>query len=179
MPLRNSPHHFGILTRAVHWLSAFLVLAAIGLGFFISNAEFSLSLLKYFGLHKTLGITVFALTVLRLVWHKISPPPHPKPSGAAWKDQLARVVHKSFYVLLIAMPLSGWIASSATGIDTVIFNRWTLPAIAPTDEAWEKAGFALHAIIAKLLVATIVLHVGGALVRSASRDGTMRRMWAG
>ncbi|WP_095589705.1 cytochrome b [Actibacterium ureilyticum] len=180
MRLGNTPDRFGPVTRALHWATALIVLAAIGVGYWLAYSEFSLALLKYYGLHKTLGITVLALTGLRLVWHRITAPPRPLPTGTAWKDRLAALVHKGFYVLLIAMPLSGWVAGSATGIDTVIFNRWTLPAIAPVDEGWEKAGFIIHGLTAKLLVAAIALHLGGVLVRALlQRDGTLKRMWAG
>lgn len=180
MHLRNSPNRFGLVTRGLHWATALLVLAATGVGYWLANTEFSLSLLKYYGLHKTLGIVVLVLTALRLLWHRLTAPPDPMPSGAAWKDRLAGLVHKGFYLLLIAMPLTGWVASSATGIETVIFNRWTLPAIAPVDETWERIGFAVHALTAKLLVVAIALHLGGALARAfGQRDGTLRRMWAG
>ena len=180
MHLRNASDRFGIVTRALHWASALLVLAALTMGYWIANAEFSLALLKYYGVHKTLGTGVLSLTLLRLLWHRITAPPRPLPSGSTWKDMLAGLVHKGFYLLLIAMPLSGWVASSASGIDTVLFGRWTLPAIAPVSEAWEQTGFALHALTAKLLVAAIALHLGGALARAlGQRDGSFRRMWAG
>lgn len=71
------------------------------------------------------------------------------------------------------MPLSGWVASSATGLDVIIFEQITLPAIAPLSEVWENAGFALHRATAYLLMAVLALHIMGALIR---RDGTLARM---
>ena len=81
---------------------------------------------------------------------------------------------------MLAIPVTGWIGSSATGIDTVIFNRWTLPRIAPVSEAWEDAAFEVHETLVTLLVAVLALHVAGALHRALiRRDGTLRRMVRG
>ena len=180
MAARNGADRFGWVTRALHWGTALAVLAALPLGLWISDMEPSLAALRYFGWHKTLGITVLALILLRIVWHRVSPPPPPIPSGTVWQDRAATFVHRAFYLLLLAMPLSGWIASSATGIDTVVFGRWTLPRIAPVSEAWEEAGFEIHETIASLLVVLIVLHVAGAAHRALiHRDGTLRRMVTG
>ena len=177
MAARNTSESFGSVTRVLHWVTAIAVLAALPLGVWISEMEVSLVSLKYFGYHKTLGITVLGLIVLRIIWHLINPPPQPLSHGVGWQDRLAKAVHRAFYVLLLAMPLSGWVASSATGIDTVVFNRWTLPSIAPASEAWEKAGFAVHGVVGKLLLACVVLHIGGALYRTlVSRDRTLQRM---
>ena len=78
------------------------------------------------------------------------------------------------------MPVSGWVANSAIGIDTVIFGGWTLPAIAPVSETWEEVGFAIHRLSAQGLIAVIVLHVGGALFHAlVKRDGTLRQMVRG
>lgn len=177
MRIRNSSASFGAMTRFLHWVTALLVFLAIGVGYWIANAEISFSALRYFGYHKTLGVIVMVLIVARLLWHQFSKPPRPVSSGAIWQDALAAAVHKCFYILLLLMPLSGWVGSSATGIDTVLFGRWTLPAIAPVSEHWEYAGFLIHGIAAKALVTLILMHIGGAVLRAVGkRDGTLRRM---
>ncbi len=180
MPVRNGDTRFGVMTIALHWLTAALVLVALPIGLWLAEAEISLATLKYFAIHKTLGITVLALSVLRILWHRVSSPPEPLTHGVRWQDRLAKWVHRSLYILLVAMPVSGWIASSATGIDTVVFGRWTLPNIAPVSETWETAGFAVHGFLGKLLILCVLLHVAGAAYRAAFlRDGTLRRMLAG
>lgn len=180
MAARNSADDFGAVTRVLHWVTALAVLVALPMGVWISNMEVSLSALKYFGYHKTLGTVVLVLILLRVIWHRISPPPAPLEHGVAWQDRLAKGVHTAFYVLLFAMPLSGWVASSATGIDTVIFERWTLPRIAPVSETWETAGFAVHGLLGKVLMACVLLHIGGAMYRTVVlKDGTLMRMLRG
>ena len=179
MPLRNTPETYGLLTRAVHWLMALLVLIALPFGAYVARMEVSFDTLKFYGWHKSLGIVLLGLIVLRIVWHRVSPPPELLGAGG-WKDRLARAVHKSFYVLLVLMPVSGWFASSATGIDTLVFNTWTLPRIAPVSEVVAETGFRVHGALGMILAAMVGLHVAGAIYRGLIvRDGTIARMLRG
>ena len=179
MALRNTPGSYGLLTRAMHWLTALLVLTALPFGAYIARMEVTLDSLKYFGWHKSAGLVVLALVALRIVWHRISPPPEVLGEGG-WKDRLARRVHRGFYVLLVLMPLSGWFASSATGIDTVVFGTWTLPRIAPVSEAVADAGFRVHGVLGLLLALTVALHIAGAVYRGVVvGDRTIARMLRG
>jgi cytochrome b561 len=175
MRLRNGPDRFGAVSRALHWLMAAGVLAMLGLGTALTRMEVSLSNLWLYGLHKSLGLVLLALLLVRLGWHAASPPPPPLASGAAWKNRLARLAHRAFYGLLLAVPLTGWVGSAATGIDVQLFGL-TLPRIAPVSVPWETAAFAAHGILTKALAVLAALHVGAALLR---RDGTMRRMLTG
>lgn len=184
MAIRNTTDSFGWLSRSLHWAMALAVLAMLVLGTVIAGMEVGLANLWLFGLHKTIGITLLALVLVRLIWHRISPPPAPIASGPIggvpdWQQRLALWTHGLFYALLLAIPLSGWIASSATGLDVVFADRWVLPALAPVSEAWEKTGFAAHGILTKGLIGLIVLHVAGALKRAHAGDGTLRRMLRG
>lgn len=169
MTWRNTKNGFGLISRMIHWAMAILVVGLLILGLFIANMQPSLANLWLYGAHKTAGIIALTLVLMRILWHKISPVP--APMGATW--QLAKWAHRTLYACLILMPLSGWIASSATGLDVIIFERLTLPALAPVSEAWEIAGFALHRATAYLLIAVLGLHIAGALSR---RDGTLARM---
>lgn len=179
MALRNGPDSYGSASRALHWLMAAGVLVMLGLGATIARMEVGLANLWLFGLHKSIGLTLLALLLLRLLWHRLSPPPPPLPGPPPWQMRLARLTHGGFYVLLLLVPLSGWIGSAATGLDTVLFERWTLPAIAPASESLENAAFAVHGVLTKLLAALVLLHLAGAAKRAASRDGTLRRMISG
>jgi cytochrome b561 len=130
-----------------------------------------------YGLHKSLGLITLALVVARLVWHRISPPP--APIGGGWAVRAAQGAHLAIYGLLLAIPVSGWVASSATGLDVMLFDRWTLPRIAPISAAWEDAGFAAHGVLTKVLMALLAVHAAGALKREMEGDGTLRRMIRG
>ena len=179
MGWRNNERQFGRLTRLIHWGMAALILGQLALGLQIVNMEPALANLWLYGLHKTLGFAALALIVARLIWHRISPPPPPLGDPGAFASRAARMAHRAIYALLLVLPLSGWVASSATGIDVMILDRWTLPAIAPVSEVWERAGFAVHAFAGKALMAVLALHVAGAMKRAIAGDETLNRMIGG
>jgi len=174
----NTATDFGWLSRLIHWLMAAGLIGMLVLGTLIADMEVSLANLWLYGLHKTVGLTLLALVLARLVWHRISPPPKPLP-GPAWQATAARWTHRLFYLLLLAIPLTGWIASSATGLDVLFADRWVIPPIAPVSEAWETAAFALHAILTNVLIGLVALHVAAALKHAWTGDGTLRRMLLG
>ena len=176
---RNSPTQFGLASRLLHWTMAALILALLVLGTALGWIKPNLSTLWLYGLHKTMGLTALSLAAIRLIWHRISPPPPPLGPTAHWQNRAARATHLALYLLMLAIPLSGWIASSATGLDVVIFGQITLPAITPTSEALENAGFAMHGILTKLLLALLLAHIAGAVLRGLKGDGTLRRITKG
>jgi cytochrome b561 len=171
---------FSPLTRVLHWLMAAGILGTFALGAYVARMEVGLSNLWLFGLHKTLGISLFALALIRLLWHRLRPPPGPLPGPPEWQMALARATHRALYVLMFAVPLSGWAYASATGLDVLIFNRFVLPPIAPVSELWEARLLLLHRTLTWTLLALVALHVAGALKRGLiSRDGTIARMIRG
>lgn len=178
MQARNGPETWGVVSRAFHWLMAAGLLAMLPFGLWLARTEPSLGTLWLYSLHKSLGLTLLALAVSRLVWHQVSPPPAPLSDRIApWQLRLANSTHRALYLLMLAVPLAGWAASSATGIDTTLFGRWTLPRIAPASEAWDRWGFALHGGLALALAALVTLHIAGALWRHwGHHDATLRRM---
>jgi len=157
------------------------IVGMLGLGTYVANMTVSLDNLWLFGLHKSIGVTLLAVGLLRMLWHRISPPPHPiGDQEDGWQLVLARWAHRSFYGLLICVPLTGWIASGATGLDVIIYNSVILPPLAPVSSAWEQSFFAAHRILTKLLLILLALHVAGALNRHfVKRDRTLIRMLRG
>jgi cytochrome b561 len=179
MRLTNTSDSFGLVSRVIHWGMAIGVLGMLVLGTRISDMQPGLSNLWLYSLHKSVGLILLALVLLRIVWHRISPPPRPRGPAGGLEQRLARAAHLALYALLIAVPLSGYVASSATGIDVMLFDRWVLPPLAPVSVAWEDAGFAAHDLLTKGLMAVVLLHVAGALHRATRGDGTLRRMLRG
>ncbi len=178
MALRNGPGEFGLVTRVIHWGMMLLVIAQLALGNRIEEMAPGLANLWLYGLHKTLGFAILALILVRIGWHLASPPPQPLgPRDAAF--WAARVVHWAFYALLLAIPLSGWAGSSATGIDVMIADRWTVPPLVAASEAGEAFWFGVHSVLTKALFGLIVLHMLGALKREMEGDGTLTRMIRG
>lgn len=171
---------FGPATRALHWIMALGILVTWSLGAYVARMEVGLSNLWLFGLHKSLGFSLLILATIRVLWHGVRPPPGPLPGPPEWQMTLARLTHRALYVLMFAVPLSGWAYASATGLDVQIFNRFILPPIAPVSEMWEARLLLLHETLTWILLAVVALHVAGALKRSLiERDGTMARMIKG
>lgn len=178
MQARNTESSFGWVTRALHWLMTVGIIVMLAFGTYLGNAEPSLALIPLYGLHKSIGLVLLTAVILRIIWHRYSPPPAPHPNHSApWTTPVARAVRWLLYALMLLMPLSGWVASAATGLDVVVFNTVTLPQIAPTSELIENVGFAIHAIAGKALMATLVLHIAGAIMHQfVWQDGTLARM---
>jgi cytochrome b561 len=178
MALRNGPAEFGLVTRLIHWGTMLLVIGQLALGNRIETMQPGLANLWLYGLHKTLGFAVLALVLARIAWHLASPPPPPLgPRNAAFWG--ARVAHWMIYVLLIAIPLTGWAGSSATGIDVMIADRWTVPPLVAASAEGEAYWVRLHDILTKALFGLVVLHMLGALKREIEGDGTLTRMIRG
>ena len=177
--IRNDHHRFGLVSRALHWVMAAGILATLPLGLYIARMEPALSTIWLYGLHKTIGLSLLVLVVIRIQWHVFSPPPHPLPSPESWARPLARATHRALYLLLVLVPVAGWVGSSASGIDTVVFGRFTVPAIAPASPALEETAFTLHRFGAWALGALVLLHLAGAARRARTGDGTLRRIVLG
>ena len=175
MTLRNGPDSYGLVSRILHWTMAAAILGMLGFGTWLARMEPRIDTIWLYGAHKSTGMVLFAMVLVRLAWHRVSPPPAPLPAPR-WKTVAARASHALVYLLLAAVPLTGWIASAATGLDVVVFGRWTLPRIAPVSEAWENGFLAAHGLLTKALLGLLVIHVGAALTR---RDGTLARMSRG
>lgn len=147
-------------------------------GLWMTGLPIGLPKLEIYNWHKWIGLTVLLLTFARLAWRwRVPPPPLPR-TVAAWERKLAPLVHWSLLALLLAMPLSGWLMSSAAGVSVIWFGVLLLPDLVPRDPGLFDALRLAHHLLARLLIAVIVLHVA-AVVRHdiLRRDGIFRRMW--
>jgi cytochrome b561 len=117
MRLANTPDSFGLVSRVIHWGLALGLIGALALGLWIEDMQPALSNLWLYGLHKSIGLIPLALVLLRIVWHRISPPPGPIGPEGGPGQRLKRAAHLALYALRVSIPVSGYIASSATVID--------------------------------------------------------------
>ena len=121
--------------------------------------------------------TILVLTLLRLAWRLTHPAPLPPSDLPPALRLFARATHWSFYVLLIVLPILGWIAASAYGVRPYVAGLIPLPLIAPKDEAFAETVGKVHGAVAVLLLVVIALHVTGALYHALiKRDGVIQRM---
>jgi len=177
--LRNSGEQYGLIAKLFHWGLALYLLGMFIFGKYLASMTVGFSNLHLFNWHKVFGLIVLTLILLRLAWRLLSPPPPTLLSGAkTWALRLAHFTHIMLYGIMLCMPLTGWIASSATGIPISLFGLVNLPLIAPPSEVVEDVFFGLHGLLGFLLVLFVALHVAGALKRHfVFRDKTLRRMW--
>lgn len=173
----NSGHSAYSKTAIVlHWVIALAIFATFPLGAYMSDLALSPNRLKLFSWHKWLGVTIFMLAILRLLWRIGHTPPAPEPMPR-WQLVSSRVVHLSLYALILAIPLSGWLMSSAKGFQTVWFGVLPLPDLIGKDKALGAWLTQVHRTLNFTLLALVILHVAGALKHHfIDRDSTLRRM---
>lgn len=128
--------------------------------------------------HKWIGLAVLVLTVSRLFWRWRHPPPPLPGTVAPWAAALAPLGHWTLLVLLLAIPISGWLMSSAAGVSVLWFGIVALPDLAPRDSGLFEALRTTHYILSRLLIAALALHVVAVMHHDVlRRDGVFRRMW--
>lgn len=161
---------------SLHWLLALLIIAALSLGLYMSDLPLSPTKLRLYSYHKWLGVTVFGLLWLRLAWRLSHTPP--AGIGPRWQQRAAEVAHWGLYALMLAMPLSGWLYSSASGYQTVYLGLWPIPNALGKDKALAELLHELHELLGYAFMALIALHVAAALKHHfIDKDGLLRRMW--
>jgi cytochrome b561 len=169
--------HYTRMAKSLHWLMALMIFGLLALGFYMSDLPLSPEKLQYYAWHKWAGVSVFALVWLRLVWRITHRPP-------AWSDNLSRPMqwtahagHFFLYALMIAIPLSGWLMSSAKGVQTVWFGVLPIPDLIGKDKALGKSLAELHEALNIGLLLLIAGHAAAALFHHFfHKDDTLRRM---
>lgn len=161
----------------LHWLIALALVGTFSLGLYMHELPLSPTKLKLYSWHKWAGVTLFLLAWVRLAWRLGHPPP-PLPAGMpAWQRQVSVLVHGLLYVLMIAVPLSGWLMSSAKGFQTVWFGVLPLPDLVGKNEELGKLLEAAHKLLNLTLAGLVAVHVGAALKHHfIDRDGLLGRM---
>jgi len=180
MTIRNSKVRWGALSQLLHWLIVLLIAAQVALALTAKELPRGPMVRTIVGYHKALGITILALAVIRLAWRWMNPVPALPGTLKPYEKVLARLTHGGLYVILFAMPLSGWIASSAHGFPVRWFNLFTVPALTGKDLPLSAAMNELHYALAIALGVIVVLHIVAALKHHfVLKDDTLRRMLPG
>lgn len=177
MAIRNTRERWGSLSQLLHWLIVALIALQAALGLTGILLPLGMQKLAVLARHKSIGITILGLAVLRLLWRWLNPTP-PLPSNLRPHERfLAHFTHVALYVLLFAMPLTGWIMSSARGFPVSWFNRVQLPDLVPKSETLYGAMVTTHAALAIMLGLIVALHIAGALKHHFMlKDDILRRM---
>jgi len=164
---------------ALHWLTAVLILANLLLGLSMVPLAITPRKLEWYQWHKWIGITVFLLTCMRLAWRTVHPVP-PPVAMPQWQRRAASWSHVLLYVLLLVIPVSGWLYSSSTGVQVVYLGLVPLPDLVPNDKALAHVLKAVHVSLNFLLFALVCVHSAAALKHHfVDRDTSLRRMLPG
>lgn len=163
---------------ALHWLIAVLIIATFTLGLVMTEIPgFTPAKLRYYSWHKWAGVTILALAAIRLLWRLFRRAPAYSNAIPGWKRTAAHALHGVLYVLMFAVPLSGYFYSLAAGVPVIYFGLLPLPSLIEADVALKPILGALHYWLNMLLAALVGLHVFAAIKHLLiDRDGIMGRM---
>lgn len=176
MQLANDDEQYGLIHKIFHWAIAVLILALIPVGLGMSQMENSPLKFEIYAMHKSFGLLVLFLGVLRIIWRFFSPPPEHLETHKPWESALASAAHFWLYVCVIGMPLTGWLMSSAAEFPVPFFGA-QLPYIIGKDENLAGIFGQAHEILAYTLLIVLALHMAGALKHHViDKDETLQRM---
>jgi cytochrome b561 len=177
MLFRNTENRYGLIAITLHWVMAVIVIGLICLGLYMVRLPISLEKLKLFGWHKEYGILVLMLVLLRFCWRFWSIQPKLPPYIARLQQFAAHAVHYLLYALMIAMPLTGWMTSSAAGLQVSFFGLFLMPDLVAPDENLRILLASIHEWLGYALIAVICMHAGAALQHHFyHKDDILRRM---
>ncbi|PKO87158.1 MAG: cytochrome b [Betaproteobacteria bacterium HGW-Betaproteobacteria-12] len=170
-------HRYTSTAIAVHWLMAILIFGLLALGTYMQDLPLSPDKLKLYSWHKWAGVTVFLLLLFRLTWRAGHPPP-PLPDSMPKPLQLAaHAGHLALYGLMLVIPISGWLMSSAKGFQTVWFGVLPIPDLLEKNKEVGDLLQTVHMSLNLLFAAVIVGHVGAALKHHfIDKDDILTRM---
>lgn len=180
MPNANTRYRYGNVAIALHWLMALLLVALIILGLYmitLPDVGFDKKKIMLVIYHKEWGITALWLAAFRLAWRIGNVLPELVAELPDWQKVAARFVHLSFYGLMFALPLSGWLMSSAAGIPVYYFGMFKLTDFVGHDELLFNALREIHKWLSYALIACLLVHAGAALRHHfLLRDDTLKKM---
>jgi len=174
--LRNSSQTYGWIHIALHWTTALSVFGLFALGLWMRTLDYYDT--WYYQapeIHKSVGILLFGLVGVRLIWRWANP--HPVPLGSPLENRVAHLAHVLLYLLLFTLMFSGYLIPTAKGRPIDVFHWFNVPATLYGYPHQEDIAGEIHAVLAYVLIGLVVLHAGAALKHHwIDRDRTLLRM---
>jgi cytochrome b561 len=175
--MTSLPPHYSRPAVLLHWLLALAIVGTFGFGLYMVELPFSPARIKQYNWHKWAGMTILMLSALRLLWRLFNPPPALPLGMPVWQRLASHLTHGLLYALFFAIPVVGWLYSSATGISVSLYGWFQLPDLVTRNEALADILKATHKYLAYGLAALVVMHVCAALHHHfVAKDGLLHRM---
>jgi len=177
MPTTRPPARYTGVAQSLHWIIAALIVTQFALAWTADDLPLGLHKLALLARHKSFGMTILMLAIARVLWRLANPPPDLPSAMTPIERMLARATHLAFYVLLFAMPLTGWLMSSAKAYSVSWFGLFTWPDLIAKNATAFEALKTTHDYLSYLLLAIVVLHVLAALKHHFwNKDDVLVRM---
>ncbi|HUQ12266.1 MAG TPA: cytochrome b [Steroidobacteraceae bacterium] len=177
MTFRNTTRSWGVVSKTLHWLIVLLIINQWVIAQRADALPLGAAKLQALGWHKSFGMTIFALALIRLVWRWANPVPTLEGLAKRWERLLAGASHLLLYGLIFAMPLTGWMMSSARNFPVSWFGVFQFPDLVGPDKALYERMHGLHGTLFAALVLVALLHIAGALKHQfIDKNEVLRRM---
>ena len=179
-PWKNTRDRWGVVSQCLHWLVLALVLWMAWLGLTMTDMPNTPRKVDTYSLHKSLGLLVLALMLLRGGWRLYAGAPDPVPGTPTWQHRIASATHGALYLLLLAIPASGWVINSASGFPLRWFGLFRVPQLTGRSEPLEELAETWHEWMFWALVVVVLAHAAAAIWHHLfQQDATRARMLPG
>jgi cytochrome b561 len=177
MTFRNTTRSWGSLSKALHWLIVLLIINQWVIGSRADALPNGIAKLQTLAWHKSFGMTILFIAVVRLVWRLLNPTPDLTTETKPWERVLAKISHFLLYGFIFAMPLTGWLMSSAKNYPVSWFKLFQFPdLVAPSEQLFRQMQD-LHHLLFSALVVVALLHIAGALKHHfIDKNDVLKRM---
>ena len=160
---KNSTDSWGAVAKSFHWIVALLILGQLVLGKIAEGMRLSPLKLDLYVWHKSIGITILLLMILRLGWRLFNPPPSTLEGIPGWETKLARIGHTLLYLLMFAVPITGWWISDTSRIPFKIFWLARAPDLMAVNKGTSELASDVHGALTTLLILVVLAHIAAAL----------------
>jgi|TARA_B110000240_G_scaffold193697_1_gene239970 cytochrome b561 len=174
----NSASHWGFISRLLHWFMAIAIIFMFGLGVTMINTRLSPIKLEMFMVHKSIGILILAMVTLRIIWRLMNSAPRPSPSIKKTQRRIALAGQLLMYVLMVCIPISGWVINSAANFPLQWFGLFEIPPITQPSLDTEVFAKTAHLVLVCTLATMVVIHITAALHHHfIQKNDVLRRMF--
>lgn len=178
MRFKNSPDRYGLVGKLLHWTIALSIIGLVWLGWYMVDLTyFDKWYNQSLALHKAFGMLALGLAFAYFGWKIYSPSPAPVATGAAWQRGAATAMHAVLMVLMVVIPVSGYLISTSAGKPVSFFGWFDVPALVGKDEKLRDLAITAHFYLAYGIGVLVLVHAGAAIKHQLiDRDGTLARM---